>query len=180
MALCALAGLDVTPILVAAKLHSGPADLETAVGDYLDLMRECVGVMGRGRGATMASFLPGVCSAVTRLLTSDANTVESVLSLGVITWAHYVGVGVAKGEVPREEGSWTESRSRAESRKQGADSTDPSKSLAVERTGEWLEGVAKHLSVLVQRMCVLVTSDVWKVRVQLVGWAHSLLQHCSQ
>ena len=127
-------------------------------------MSNYVGVRGRGR--PFASFLPGVSSGITRLLTSDAKTVESVLCLGLVTWAHYVALGVAE-EV------WSEKEVESVSK------ADPEcDSLVVERTGAWLQETAKHLNVLIQRICVLVTSEVWKVRVQLVGWAHCLLQHC--
>lgn len=156
-----MAALDTAPILTAARLQTTPTHpLVTAVDEYLRLMSNHVGV--RGRGKPLASFLPGVSSGITRLLTSDAKTVESVLCLGLVTWAHYVALGVAE-EV--------ESVSKVEFAQR--------ESLVVERTGAWLQETAKHLNVLIQRICVLVTSEVWKVRVQLVGWAHCLLQHCS-
>lgn len=164
--LCALTGLDTAPILAYSRLTQTTPDLSQAVDAYLSLVRERVGAEGCGRGRALASFLPGVSTAVTKLLTSDAKTVESVVSLGLITWAHYV-VLVVGGEEWKELGLLQDEQAVKQ------------ESLAVCRTGVWLEETAKRLGLLIQCMCVLVTSEVWKVRVHLVGWAHSLLQHCS-
>ena len=169
-ALCALAGLDATSILEAARLHPAPAgssELAAAIDTYLSLMSGRVGVMEGERRKALASFLPGVCSGVTRLLTADAKTVESVVSLGLLTWAHYVGVALIEdGEEEEESPGEEQGRER--------------KPVLVRQTESWLQETAERLKLLMERMCVLVTSDVWRVRLVLVGWAHSLLQHCSQ
>lgn len=173
--LCALAGLNTAPLLAAARLQEATptqdqesSGLAVAVEDYLSLVRERVGRRGCGRGKALASFLPGISTAVTRMLTSDAKTVELVISLGLVTWAHYVTLVMDEGEGE----VWPDTH-----KEEGGDKGG---SLLVTKTTEWLEGTAKRLSVLIQRIFVLVTSDQWRVRLQLVGWAHALLQHCSR
>lgn len=166
--LCALAGLDATPLLAAARLQASPDDLcdfSKAVHSYLSLVRSCIGADQCNRGRVLAAFLPGVVTGVTRLLTSDANAVESVVTLGLVTWARYV-VLVMGGDMGEE------STLQLESHQQG-------RVKMVDRTEAWQQDTAQRLSLLIQRMCVLVTSEVWRVRVQLVGVVHSLLYHCS-
>lgn len=46
------------------------------------------------------------------------------------------------------------------------------------RTRSWYSETDEKLSVLVQRVCVLVTSEGWRVRLGMVGWAHTILTHC--
>ena len=53
-------------------------------------------------------------------------------------------------------------------------------SLAVNRSKSWCSATDRKLSILVQRVCVLVTSEGWRVRLGLVGWAYSLLIHCQR
>jgi hypothetical protein len=48
----------------------------------------------------------------------------------------------------------------------------------VRRTKSWYSETDEKLSVLVQRVCVLVTSEGWRVRLGMVGWAHTILSHC--
>ena len=48
----------------------------------------------------------------------------------------------------------------------------------VRRTESWYSETDEKLSVLVQRVCVLVTSEGWRVRLGMVAWAHTILTHC--
>ena len=125
-------------------------------------MRESVGVDKCEKGRVLASFLPGVVMGVAKLLTSDVTMVESVLTLGLLTWTQYVVLvmGGAEGVELVQEGEGPVQ--------------------LVHRTEKWYEETATKLNVLIQRMCVLVTSEAWKVRVQLVGVAHTILHHCSE
>ena len=51
-------------------------------------------------------------------------------------------------------------------------------SLAVEPSRRWREETDRKLSILAQRMAVLVTSEGWRVRRGVALWAHCLLGHC--
>lgn len=175
-----MAGLDPAPLLAAARLEAlphdpsdlssphDPSDLSRAVDVYLSLVRENIGAGESNRGCVLASFLPGVVTGVTKLLTSDANVVESEVALGLVTWGHYVVLVMCGGE-------WEELVSLPK----GAEG-EAGQVKMVDRTEVWLKDTANRLCVLIQRMCVFMTSEVWRVRVQLVGWAHSLLYHCSE
>lgn len=189
LALAAVAGLNPDPILAAAT----PTSLPTASKEFLQLVSERVGIGGRVIRQALASFLPGVSMAITRLLATDAKTVGGVVTLGLLTWAHYVAMVMAdaeEGEEPvgvdtegnregEHPGGVTESESRAEGGKPGGTGGDGHGNVqVVERTEDWKKKTAGNLSVLVERLCVLVTSEVWKVRLYLVCWGHTLLTHC--
>lgn len=174
-ALCALTGLDTSPLLTAAKLHPSPddpSDPSNGVDQYLNLVLECVGIDKCRKRHLVASFLPGIAVGVAKLLTSDATAVESVLALGLLTWAHYVVLVMGGAE---EEGPAV-----VVGGAKGEELAGQLGIKVVERTREWEEATADRLSLLTQRVSMLVTSEVWRVRLQLVGWAHVLLQRCSQ
>ena len=158
-ALCAVAGLNPDPILEAAA----PTDLSAAPEDFLGVVSGRVGGGGCGRGRAFASFLPGVSMAVMKLLTSDAKTAMGVVTLGLLTWAHYVAMVMADDSVDVGVSEGEESGGMK----------------VVEQTDDWLKKTCGNLSVLVDRVCVLVTSDAWRVRLYLVGWAHVLVTRCS-
>ena len=48
--------------------------------------------------------------------------------------------------------------------------------LNVDRTAKWLSETDNKLALLVGRLSGLVTSEGWRVRVGMVGWAHCLLR----
>lgn len=174
--LSALAGLDTTPLLHAAETlqttSSDSTHFSSAPGNFLLCVEQKVGEGEPWMAEVLASFLPGLCSTVTRLIATDANTVSPVVCLGLITWAHYVGV-VMNEEVTPTPSSYSQSHTSPPSH-----SPPDHKSLLVERNEEWRCGTAGRLQVLVQRMSVLVTNDTWKTRLFLAGWAHTLLTHC--
>lgn len=176
--LCALAGLDTAPILAAVRvLQTTPPESShapAAISTYLDIMKEEVGrirgnICGDDAGV-LASFLPGVSSIISRLVTSDAKTVESVTSLALLAWAHYITVAMS-GQREEEEGLET-------SRKEEECGHTSQSSLKVSRTKAWEEKTSRQLCLLMERVCILVTSEAWKLRLHLVGWAHCLLSHC--
>lgn len=168
--LCALTHLNTEPLLEAARLtpSDDPSRISQAGHAYLTLIQERVGGGGHGKGRVLASFLPGVVTGVTKLLTSDAKVVEGVVVLGVITWARYVVLVMGGAKTEGEESAQVV----------GGPPQQEGRPQLVKRTEAWLEETGKRLGLLIQRMCVLVTSEVWRVRVQLVGWAHVLLHHC--
>ena len=51
-------------------------------------------------------------------------------------------------------------------------------SLRVRRTKSWYNETDQKLSILVRRVCVLVTSEGWRVRLGMVSWAYTILSHC--
>lgn len=114
--------------------------------------------------------------AITRLLASDVKTVMGVVTLGLLTWAHYVAMVMADAGMDEGEesgGVAEETEGVAEGGRVGGEVQ------LVQRTQAWQKKTAGNLSLLVERLCVLVTSDAWKVRLYMVGWSHTLLTHCS-
>ena len=115
--------------------------------------------------SVFASFLPGMTIGLTKLVTTDSTIGSSVVILSFLTWAHYISLVLAdSGAVDHTSGFTGEQEKHHE--------------LLVVRTKEWESDTDHKLSVLVQRMSVLVTSEEWRVRVVMVGWAHCLLMHC--
>ena len=142
--------------------------MTSSVEDFVQCMEEKVGGRGAWRASVLASFLPGLSSIVTRLIASDAKTTSLVVTQGLITWAHWVGVVMSGEDTPSEA-----------LRPPTSDPMLPERhSLLVERSEDWRRGTGERLQMLVHRVCVLVTSEAWRVRLFLVGWAHSLLTHC--
>ena len=120
--------------------------------------------------------------AITRLLTSDSKTVMGVVTLGLLTWAHYVAMVMEDGGAwVEEDGGVVEGEEGVPEiqRTEGEGEKEQEGVRVVQQTEAWREKTANNLRLLIERMCVLVTSPVWRVRLCLVGWAHSLLAHCS-
>ena len=169
-ALSAMTGLDTVSLLHASEtLQATPSDsthFSSSLENFIRCMEQKVGVARPWVAGVMASFLPGLCSTITRLISTDANTISLVVCQGLITWAQWVGV-VMSGDASLPASSTPPSHPPTEH-----------KSLLVERNEKWRCDTAVQLQVLVQRMHVLVTSEAWKMRLFLAGWAHSLLTHC--
>ena len=118
---------------------------------------------------------------ITRVLTSDSKTVMGVVTLGLLTWAHYVGMVMEDVEEGGEEqeGVIQGEREEVQVGAQQSEGGGEERVQVIQRTKAWQNKTAENLKLLVERMCVLVTSPVWRVRLCLVGWAHSLLTRCS-
>ena len=135
--------------------------------------------MGQGEpwmAAVLRSFLPGLCSTITRLIASDKTTTSPVISHGLITWAHYVGV-VTSGEATPTHSSPSPDFVSSFLPQTQISIQPEHRSLLVERDGQWEHTTAARLHVLVQKITMLVTSETWKTPLHLVGWDHALITH---
>ncbi len=177
-ALLALSGIN--SLFLTLQLSSNP-DKTTGNVDFvkhLDTLVATLGVGPEGCGRVFASFLPGISMAITQLVTSDTNLCSPVTVLSHLTWAHYVSVVMKDSEC-----GWLKSEERKALSMKGsncdkASEDDPGvKQLTVERSLSWQQETDAKLCVLVQRMCGLVTSSNWRVRMGLVSWTHILLSH---
>lgn len=139
------------------------SSVEMDPSDYLSTMKKVIG-LGGCESSVFASFLPGMTIGLTKLITTDSTTGSSVIVLSLLTWAHYVCLVLDDSHSASLTAPPTTEKEKHE--------------LVVLRTKQWESDTDHKLSVLVQRMSVLVTSEEWRVRVVMVGWAHCMLTHC--
>ena len=134
---------------------------------YLDGLVQTLGVGPKRCGHVFAAFLPGISVAIAKLVTTETNLGSSVTLLCLLMWAHYVAMVTKDSECSIESnavGTVTETEREG-------------KRLEVKRTLAWQQETDSKLCMLVQRMSGLVTSEGWRVRVGVLGWAHVLLSH---
>ncbi len=192
-ALSALACLDTHPILrLVDQLQATPPDHEVdtpldedqslphgstspTVTNFITSMKR----VGQGREwaeSVLRSFLPGLCTSITKMIASDKKTATPLITRGLITWAHYVGV-VMSGDATPSQSTVSINLPSLYLPCMPTSREMKGKSLLVQRDAEWERATAAKLHVLVQRLAVLVTGDTWKSHLFLVGWAHSLIVH---
>ena len=162
---------------VDPSLSTGSVDLS----GYLNSLLQTVGVGPSNGGSVFASFLPGVSMAITKLVTTDTNVGSSVTLLALLTWAHYVAMVMNDSqcqEAVRQQTEKQKSTNIHSNYDKVSETGTKVERLGVKRTLSWQQDTDSKLCVLVQRMSGLVTSEGWRVRVGLVGWANCLLTCC--
>ena len=181
-ALSALAGLDLTPIARSVEhLQATPPGSEDFLPAVTRFAKEVEKIGSGGEEwmvSVLPSFLPGLCSSLAKLVSTDKTTTSSLVSHGLVTWAHYVGVSMGGEATPTEMGSLSSEPVAVSSYQPdtgAASSATKRRSLLVQRSGDWECATAARLHTLVQKMTVLVTADTWRTRLFLAGWAHALL-----
>lgn len=180
-ALLALSGKDSDNMAEVAGLTHSDSATAADPAHCLRAVVECVGV--GGSGGSFASFLPGIAMALCKLVTMDTKVGQTVTSMALLAWAHFVSMVMAD----RDADVTRDFPSASHGNLQPPTTHVPSppstqeqqrKSLLRERTAEWRVETDAKLSILVQKMTSLVTRDSWRVRLALVLWAHCLLAHC--
>jgi len=185
--LSALAGLDLTPITRSADLLQatppGSKDFLPAVMGFAEEV-EKIGAGEEWMADVIPSFLPGLCSSITKMVASDKTTTSPLVSHGLVTWAHYVGVAMGGEPTPIVVESMSAKRDDAGSSYQpdtgAAASAIGRKSLLVKKSSAWERATSARLHTLAQKMTVLVTAEMWRTRLFLAGWAHALLTHANR
>ena len=179
-ALLALSGIDensLTLLLSNTEVKNSPQIDQISSRDgcnkYLDGLVDTLGVGPEDCGHVFACFLPGITMVITKLVTSETNLGSSVTVLSLLTWAHYVALVMKDSECSTPE---IEASKGSNYDKVSEDDLSRKK-LEVQRSLSWQQETDSKLCVLVQRMSGLVTSESWRSRLGLVGWAHILLSH---
>uniref|UniRef100_A0A673BAD2 TELO2 interacting protein 1 n=1 Tax=Sphaeramia orbicularis TaxID=375764 RepID=A0A673BAD2_9TELE len=121
-------------------------------------------------GSTMASFLPGITTAMTRIITGDLRQGHVVTVRAIKVWSSTVGLVMEDSQLQ---------------------AGDPQKSpppdlgrigqLVIHRTKEWVQSTAGKLCVLLKKIisCSLAHQH-WRVRMGMVELSDHLLATCSQ
>uniref|UniRef100_A0A3P8UTC6 TELO2 interacting protein 1 n=1 Tax=Cynoglossus semilaevis TaxID=244447 RepID=A0A3P8UTC6_CYNSE len=120
-------------------------------------------------GSTLASFLPGITSTATRIITGDLRQGHTVTVRAIKIWSRAVGLVLDDAEVQK-------------TKPQKNPSTDLGRieELLISRTQEWVKSTATKLSLLLKKIISCTSAHRhWRVRLELVELVDHLLARCS-
>ncbi|KAG8002893.1 TELO2-interacting protein 1-like protein [Nibea albiflora] len=120
-------------------------------------------------GSTMASFLPGITTAVARIITGDLRQGHTVTVRAIKVWSRTVALVLDDTQLQASEPEKT--------------SSDLGRigQLMVRRTQDWVKSTVGKLSVLLKKIISCTSAHQhWKVRLELVELDDHLLSQCSQ
>lgn len=121
-------------------------------------------------GTIMASFLPGITTAVTRIITGDLRQGHAVTVRAIKIW--YRSVGLVMEDVQLQ-GRGSQMTPTADLGKIGQ--------LVVHRTPDWVKNTAGRLCLLLKKVISCSSAHQhWRVRLETVELADHLLSSCSQ
>ncbi|XP_051805066.1 TELO2-interacting protein 1 homolog [Acanthochromis polyacanthus] len=121
-------------------------------------------------GSTMASFLPGITTASTRIITGDLRQGHAVTVRAIKVWSRTVGIVMEDTQLQSRD-SW----------KTPSPDLGRIGQLMVHRTPDWVKGTATKLSVLLKKIISCTSAHRhWRVRLEMVELADHLLARCSQ
>ncbi|XP_003963042.2 TELO2-interacting protein 1 homolog [Takifugu rubripes] len=121
-------------------------------------------------GRTMASFLPGITMAVTRIITGDMKQGHTVTVRAIKVWTRIVGLVLEDAQFQAREESTTPSTELGRIEQ-----------LVVRRTQDWVKATVGKLSVLLKKIISCASSHQhWRVRLEMVELGDHLLARCSQ
>ncbi|XP_028266811.1 TELO2-interacting protein 1 homolog [Parambassis ranga] len=120
-------------------------------------------------GSTMASFLPGITVAVSRIISGDMRQGHTVTIKAMKVWSQTVGLVMEDNQLKA-----------CESLKAPPADLGRIAQLLVLRTPVWVKTTAGKLSVLLKKIISCTTAHQhWKVRLEMVELADHLLARCS-
>ncbi|KAK7884809.1 hypothetical protein WMY93_027932 [Mugilogobius chulae] len=121
-------------------------------------------------GQTIASFLPGISTAVARIITGDIRQGHGVTVRAMKVWSGTVSLVMEDSQL---QSSDPLEASNAELGRVGQ--------LLVHRTEEWVKNTAARLCVILKKIVSCTSSHQhWRVRLSLVELADLLLKRCGQ
>ncbi|XP_034552232.1 TELO2-interacting protein 1 homolog isoform X2 [Notolabrus celidotus] len=121
-------------------------------------------------GSTMASFLPGITVAVTKIITGDLRQGHTVTVKAIKVWSRTVVLVMEDAQLQVSEPQKTPSPALGRIGQ-----------LVVQRTPDWAKSTAGKLCVLLQKIISCTSSHQhWRVRLVMVELADHLLDRCNQ
>ncbi|XP_037020544.2 TELO2-interacting protein 1 homolog isoform X1 [Artibeus jamaicensis] len=121
-------------------------------------------------GDLFASFLPGISTALTRIITGDFKQGHSVIVCSLKTFYKTVGFVMADEQLRRV--SKVQAKPAVEHRVA---------ELMVHREADWVKNTGDKLTVLIEKVTEWVSVHPhWKVRLELIELVEALLLKCSQ
>ncbi|XP_062314649.1 TELO2-interacting protein 1 homolog [Osmerus eperlanus] len=130
---------------------------------------EVSGEEARVLGSTLASFLPGITMALTRIVSGDMRQGHAVTARALRLWSRMVGLVLADSQL---QGAGADARPGLELGRVGE--------LMVQRTEDWVRGTSGRLALLLRKIISCCSAHQhWRVRLELVDMADHLLANCS-
>lgn len=121
-------------------------------------------------GSSMASFLPGITTAASRIITGDLRQGHAVTVLAIKVWFRTVGLVMEDNQLQASEPSKTPSSDLGRIGQ-----------LVVCRTQDWVKSTAGKLSLLLKKILSCTSAHQhWRVRLEMVELDDHLLARCSQ
>ncbi|XP_037540304.1 TELO2-interacting protein 1 homolog [Nematolebias whitei] len=121
-------------------------------------------------GSNMASFLPGITTAIARIITGDLRQGHAVTVRAIKVWSRSVGLVMEDAQLQTSNSQKTPPQDLGRIRQ-----------LVVQRTPQWLKSTAGKLSVLLKKIISCTSAHRhWRVRLEMVELANHLLATCSQ
>ncbi|KAJ8016702.1 hypothetical protein DPEC_G00010060 [Dallia pectoralis] len=122
----------------------------------------------RTLGSTMASFLPGITIAVSRVITGDMRHGHAVTVRAIKVWFKTVALVMADDQLQDAGG---EEKPPSELGRVGE--------LVVQRTPDWVRNTAGRLALLLKNIISCTSAHQhWRVRLEMVNLSHHLLANC--
>uniref|UniRef100_A0A3Q4BIQ5 Uncharacterized protein n=1 Tax=Mola mola TaxID=94237 RepID=A0A3Q4BIQ5_MOLML len=121
-------------------------------------------------GSTMASFLPGITMAVSRIITGDLRQGHTVTVRAIKIWCRSVGLVLEDVQLQAIDPGMTPSPDLGRIGQ-----------LIVLRTQDWVKATAGKLSMLLKKIISCTSAHQhWRVRLEMVELGDHLLAKCSQ
>lgn len=121
-------------------------------------------------GSTFASFLPGIATALYKVITGDTKQGHRV-TCAAITGLTSAVVLVLSDDYLADSVLDSSEHARV---------TDECQNLSVTRSSEWIKSTGEKLEVVITRIAAVANHLHWRVRLAMIGFADELLTHCSK
>ncbi|XP_076451968.1 TELO2-interacting protein 1 homolog [Babylonia areolata] len=124
-------------------------------------------------GNRFAGLLPGISTAMLKVLLGDSKQGHQLFCRALEVWTEVVCLTLGDqslAQEQREGHAWVA----------GLKMDGRLKELMVCREERWVETVVPRVEFMVKEVSKLKKHDHWKVRLQLVSWAHRLLSDCTR
>ncbi|KAM4692086.1 TELO2-interacting protein 1 homolog [Rhinophrynus dorsalis] len=162
-------GFTITLLLKLAEHEKSREIRLEALGCLEDLLFQDI-KQETEQAALFASFLPGVCTVLTRIICGDPKQGYKVMTCAITIWAGIVSMvmsGKSLAHVPAKKPKIPGLSGRVSE-------------LMVNRDKDWVKHTASQLLIHLDKITACCTSNPhWKVRLALVELAHLMLSQCS-
>ncbi|ESO83680.1 hypothetical protein LOTGIDRAFT_169160 [Lottia gigantea] len=125
----------------------------------------------RTLGDILASFLPGISMALTRVITGDSKQGHAVIVKSLETWSKITSLVMNNEGLQDDNNITVKTHSRV---------NEKIKELMIKRNIEWFESTTSKLVILLKELVTIRTNSNWRVRMALVESADLLLKKCNR
>lgn len=165
-------GHAVTVLLFLAQhesLRTLRCEAMTCLTDLMLVNRDAPKDLKVMCGSTFASFLPGIATALYKVITGDTKQGHRVTCAAITGFTSAV-VLVLSDDYLADSALDSSEHARV---------TDECQNLSVERSSDWIKATSEKLEVVIARIAAVANHVHWRVRLAMIGFADELLTHCS-